>query len=103
MVFHSAILLEVRKRESEMQEQSYKGEIVENRNNRDELAIAWENFCLQVVITALEDDPDYIHTSDCMIWLDRAGVDNPDTVKDALVATQGKIKDERNINERMED
>ena len=86
-----------------MQEKLYKGEMVEYRNNREELAIAWENFCLQVIIIALEDDPDYINTSDCMIWLDRAGVDNHETVKDALVATQGKIKDKRYINERMED
>ena len=86
-----------------MQEQSYKGELVENRNNRDELAVAWENFCLQVIITALEDDPAYINTSDCGIWLDRAGVDNHEMVKDALVATQGKVKDKRYINERMED
>jgi len=64
-----------------MQKQSYKGELVENRNNRDELAVAWENFCLQVIITALEDDPAYINTSDCGIWLDRAGVDNHDTLK----------------------
>ena len=86
-----------------MKEQSYKGEMVDNRNNRDELAVAWENFCLQVIITALEDDPTYIDTSDCMVWLDRAGVENHDTVKDALVATQGKVKDKRYINERMED
>ena len=86
-----------------MQEQLYKGEMVNNRNNREELAVAWENFCLQVIITALEDDPAYINTSDCGIWLDRAGVDNHDTVKDALVATQGKVKDKRYINERMED
>ena len=86
-----------------MKEQSYKGEMVDNRNNRDELAIAWENFCLQVIITALEDDPTYINTSDCMVWLDRAGVENHDTVKDALIATQGKINDKRYINERMED
>ena len=82
---------------------SYKGELVDFRNNRDELAVAWENFCLQVIITALEDDPAYINTSDCEIWLNRAGVDNHDTVKDALVATQGKVKDKRYINERMED
>jgi len=86
-----------------MQEKVYKGEMVEHRNNREELAIAWENFCLQVIITSLEDDPAYINTSDCEIWLDRAGVDNPDTVKDALVTTQGKVKDKRYINERMED
>jgi len=86
-----------------MQEQVYKGELVENRNNRDELAIAWENFCLQVIIVALEDDPTYINTSDCQIWLDRAGVDNTNTVKNALVTTQGQIKDKRYINERMED
>ena len=86
-----------------MQEQSYKGEMVNNRNNRDELAIAWENFCLQVIIVALEDDPTYINTSDCQIWLDRAGVDNTNTVKNALVTTQGQIKDKRYINERMED
>ena len=86
-----------------MQEQLYKGEMVNNRNNRDELSIAWENFCLQVIIIALEDDPAYINTSDCGIWLDRAGVDNPDTVKNALVTTQGKVKDKRYINERMED
>ena len=86
-----------------MQEQLYNGQLVEHRNNRGEQAIAWENFCLQVIITALEDDPTYIHTSDCQIWLDRAGVDNTDTVKDALVVTQGKIKDKRYINERMED
>ena len=86
-----------------MQKQSYKGEMVENRNNRDELVIAWENFCLQVIIVALEDDPAYIDTSDCEIWLDRAGVEHPDTVKNALLTTQGKIKDKRYINERMED
>ena len=86
-----------------MQERAYKGELVENRNNRDELAIAWENFCLQVIIIALEDDPTYIDTSDCGIWLDRAGVENHDTVKDALITTQGKINDKRYINERMED
>ena len=85
-----------------MQEQLYKGQLVEHQNNRGELAIAWENFCLQVIIVALEDDPTYINTSDCMIWLDRAGVDNHETVKDALVATQVKIKDKRYINERME-
>ena len=86
-----------------MQKGLWKGEIVENRNDRGELAIAWENFCLQVVITALEDDPTYIDTSDCMVWLDRAGVDNHETVKDALAATQGKVNDKRYINERMED
>ena len=86
-----------------MQEQLYKGQLVEHQNNRGELVIAWENFCLQVIITALEDDPTYINTSDCEIWLDRAGVDNHEMVKDALVTTQGKIKDKRYINERMED
>ena len=86
-----------------MQEKLYKGEMVEYRNNREELAIAWENFCLQVIIIALEDDPDYINTSDCKMWLDRAGVDNHEMVKEALVTTQGKIKDKRYINERMED
>ena len=86
-----------------MQEQLYNGQLVEHQNNRGELSIAWENFCLQVIITALEDDPTYINTSDCTIWLDRAGVDNHETVKDALVATQGKVKDKRYINERMED
>ena len=86
-----------------MQEKSYKGETVEYRNIRDTLAIAWENFCLQIIIVALEDDPTYINTSDCQMWLDRAGVDNHETVKDALVVTQGKIKDKRYINERMED
>jgi len=86
-----------------MQEQLYNGQLVEHRNNRGELSIAWENFCLQIIITALEDDPTYINTSDCMVWLDRAGVENTDTVKNALVTTQGKVKDKRYINERMED
>jgi hypothetical protein len=86
-----------------MQEQLYKGELVEHQNNRVEFAIAWENFCLQVIITALEDDPTYINTEDCMMWLDYAGVDNPDVVKNALVTTQGKINDKRYINERMEE
>jgi len=85
-----------------MQEKLYKGEMVEHRNNRGELATAWENFCLQVIITALDDDPTYINTSDCQIWLDHAGVDNPDIVKNALAVTKGKVNDKRYINERLE-
>lgn len=86
-----------------MREKLYKGDTGENQNNRDDLATAWENLCLQVIITALDDEPDYINTSDCRTWLDRAGVDYSDTIKNALVTTQGKVNDKRYINERMED
>jgi len=89
-----------------MQKKLYEGDTGENRNNRNnrnDLATAWENLCLQVIITALDEEPDYINTSDCQTWLDRAGIDYPDAIKNALAATQGKINYKRYINERIED
>jgi hypothetical protein len=72
-------------------------------NGEANLQIAHENLILSILISALDDDPGYIETADCKHWLDTIGLNNNEGVKDALLATGGKVKDKRYIAERMEE
>lgn len=72
-------------------------------NGEANLQIAHENLILSVIISALDDDPGYIDTDDCNHWLDTIGLNNNEGVKDALLATGGKVNDKRYIAERMEE
>ena len=67
------------------------------------LQIAPENLILSVIISALDEDPGYIDTADCSHWLDTIGLNDNEGVKDALLATGGKVNDKRYIAERMEE
>ena len=81
----------------------YQDKFIEDLTHQEKLATAYENLCLQVVIEALADEPGYINTPDCQVWLNRAGVDDTELVQNALIATNGKINDKRYINERMDE
>jgi len=72
-------------------------------NGEDSVQIAHENLILSILISALDEDPGYIETADCRHWLDTIGLNDSEAVKDALLATGGKVTDKRYIAERMED
>ena len=75
-----------------------------NRTNGEAtLQIAHENLILSVIISALDEDPGYLDTADCNHWLDTIGLKDNEGVKDALLATGGKVNDKRYIAERMEE
>ena len=72
-------------------------------NGEATLQVAHENLILSVIIAAVDDDPGYIDTADCSHWLDTIGLNDNEGVKDALLATGGKVNDKRYIAERMEE
>tara|TARA_B100000745_G_scaffold135559_1_gene88553 strand:- start:694 stop:933 length:240 start_codon:yes stop_codon:yes gene_type:complete len=72
-------------------------------NGEDTVQVAHENLILSILISALDEDPGYIETADCRHWLDTIGLKDSEGVKDALLATGGKVNDKRYIAERMED
>ena len=72
-------------------------------NGEATLKVAHENLILSVIISALDEDPGYIDTADCNHWLDTIGLNGNEGVKDALLATGGKVNDNRYIAERMEE
>jgi len=72
-------------------------------NGEANLKVAHENLILSILISALDDDPGYIETADCHHWMDTIGVADNESIKDALLATGGKVEDKRYIAERMED
>lgn len=72
-------------------------------NGEATLKVAHENLILSVIISALDEDPGYIDTADCNHWLDTIGLNGNEGVKDALLATGGKVNDKRYIAERMEE
>ena len=72
-------------------------------NGEATLQVAHENLILSVIIAALDDDPGYIDTADGSHWLDTIGLNDNEGVKDALLATGGKVNDKRYIAERMEE
>jgi hypothetical protein len=70
--------------------------------NQPTVKTAHENLVLQIIISAVNDNPKYLDSNDCQLWLDTLDINNSDAFKRALVMTDGKVLDKRYIAERMD-
>ena len=62
-----------------------------------------ENLILQIILNAIKDEGvEYLDSDAGQNWMNIIGI-NPQIAKDALALTDGKVKDIRYINERLDD
>lgn len=62
-----------------------------------------DNLICQIILNAIkEDGTAYLDTNDAKYWLELLNLD-ADVLRKALVATGGKVKDIRYINERLDE
>tara|TARA_R110002020_G_scaffold31538_4_gene98209 strand:+ start:1215 stop:1442 length:228 start_codon:yes stop_codon:yes gene_type:complete len=68
-----------------------------------ELQAQHENLILQIILNAIKDEGvEYLESDAGHNWMTILGI-NPQIAKDALALTDGKVKDIRYINERLDD
>jgi len=70
--------------------------------NQPPVKTAHENLVLQIIISAVNDNPKYLDSNDCQLWLDTLDIDNSEAFKRALLMTDGKVLNKRYIAERMD-
>jgi hypothetical protein len=66
------------------------------------IQIGHENLVLSILISALDDDPNYIDTADCKNWCTSIGLEDEETIKIALSQTNGKVNHKNYITEIRE-
>tara|TARA_R110002020_G_scaffold175998_1_gene368044 strand:+ start:156 stop:410 length:255 start_codon:yes stop_codon:yes gene_type:complete len=71
-------------------------------NNQDVNYIGLTNMLAQAFLSGVKEEDGYADSEDAQIILSWLGV-NPESINQALEATEGQVKDYRYINERMED